>query len=358
MRIYIDEAGSFVPSSIPASSFSLVLALVIPTLREDELFFEFLRLRDRWSSKEIEMKGSRLDEKQAAEVVNLLARFDVLMNFAAVDMLTHGKEVVDSFKARQADAITAHVTRDHYPDLVQHLVLIERSIRAMSNQLFVQAELTIGLILKVVQNAILYYVQREPKELGEIAWTIDRKDRTITEMEETWTTLILPAAEHHFVNKPLISLIGADYSHFENRYEVELATNKDMADHVEWVRETFGDRGLPRSGRVIDAKLLLTEQQKFGDSRDSLGLQLADTLANILRRALNKRLQEPGWRDLGKLVVHDPQPGWFLQLGRDMDRRPVPDDVLPVWEALTSQSKSMVYGKFIPGPEPSTQAAT
>lgn len=360
MRIYIDEAGSFVPSPSSASSFSIVLTLVVPTSSEQELFFEFLRLRDSWPSHEIEIKGSSLEEKQAAEVISLLARFDVLMNFASVDTLTHSKEVVDSFKARQADVVTAHVTREHYPDVVHHLALLERSIRGMSNQLFIQAELTIGLILKILRNATLYYVQRQPVELGQIAWIIDRKDRTITEMEETWSTLILPFTESHFVNEPLVSLRGADYSHFDNRYTVELADNPEMANHVDWVRETFGTKGseLPRlSGRVIDAKALLTGELKFGDSRDLLGLQLADMLANILRRALNKRLQEPGWHDLGKLVIGDPKPGWFLQLGRDVDSRPVPDDVLPVWRALTTQTKSMVYDKFIPRRDPSTQAA-
>jgi hypothetical protein len=44
MRIYIDEAGAFVPPNPPHSSFSLVLALIIPTVSERELFYEFLRL--------------------------------------------------------------------------------------------------------------------------------------------------------------------------------------------------------------------------------------------------------------------------------------------------------------------------
>jgi len=50
--------------------------------------------------------------------------------------------------------------------------------------------------------------ERQPKELGEIAWIIDRKDRTITEMEETWTTLILPMSEYHFAKNPLNAIIS------------------------------------------------------------------------------------------------------------------------------------------------------
>jgi hypothetical protein len=341
MRIYIDEAGSFVGPPNPASSFSLVLALVVPAACEDELFYEFLRLRDSWPLRGIEIKGSSLDEKQAAEVVSLLARYDILVEFVAVDMMSPPKAVIDDFKARQADAITAHITRDHRPELILQMIGIERTIREMPNQLFAQAHLTILLVLRVVQNAILYFVQRQPKELGDIAWIIDRKNHTITEMEETWTTIILPIGEGHFMKEPFIAFIGADYSFFA-RYQVDLAADEKMARHVDWAHETYGGRKSSRTGRTIDAKRLLTEQRKFADSRDSLGLQLADILASILRRALNNRLGPSGWAGLGKLVVHDPKPGWFVQLGEGIASYSMPDNAVKVWRALKAQSKSMV----------------
>ncbi|MBZ5660972.1 MAG: DUF3800 domain-containing protein [Acidobacteriia bacterium] len=341
MRIYIDEAGSFIWPPNPANSFSLVLALVVPAVFEDELFYEFLRLRDSWPARGIEIKGSSLDEKQAAEVVSLLTRYDVLMDFVAVDMITHPKVLIDDFKVRQADAITAHVTRDHRPELILQLIGMERTLREMPNQLFVQAELTIQLVLNVMQSAILYFVQRQPKELGDVAWIVDRKNHTITEMEETWTTIILPAGESHFMKEPFIALIGADYSFFE-RYEVDLAADEKMASHVDWAHKTYGQRGSSRTGRVIDAKRLLTEQLKFADSRDSLGLQLADILASILRRALNNRLGTSGWAGLGKLVVHDPEPGWFVQLGEGIVSYSVPDRAVKVWRTLKARSKPMV----------------
>ena len=39
-------------------------------------------------------------------------------------------------------------------------------------------------------------------------------------MEDTWSTLILPMSESHFVTKPLVCLRGADYSHFDARYGI------------------------------------------------------------------------------------------------------------------------------------------
>jgi hypothetical protein len=86
------------------------------------------------------------------------------------------------------------------------------AIRRMLNQLFLQAFVLIELVLKVIEESTLYYVQRLPEELGNIVWTIDQKNRTITEMEKTWSTLILPMSENRFAKEPLITLREADYS--------------------------------------------------------------------------------------------------------------------------------------------------
>jgi hypothetical protein len=61
---------------------------------------------------------------------------------------------------------------------------------------------------------------------------------------------------------------------------------------------------------------ILKDQLKFENSRDSLGLQLADMLATILRRALNNRLQYSGWKDFGGLLVRHKDLGHgFIAVG-------------------------------------------
>ncbi len=340
MRIYIDEAGIFVPPTGQQSSYSLVLALVIPSGCEVNLFYEFLRLRDSWPKHEIEIKGSSLDEKQAAQVIELLASFDVVVDFVAIDMALHPMTIVDDFKRRQAEAITAHVTREHHAEMVFELVQLEHTISSMPNQLFVQTELTITLILNILQIATLYFVQRQPAELGDIAWIVDRKGHTLTEMEKAWSTMILPTSENYFMKKPLIFLKEGDYSHFA-RYETDLSVDRDMARHIEWMNTIYGKQEVPRKSKVINAKRLLKEQLEFADSRNSLGLQLADMLASILRRALNDHMRKSGWKDFGKLVVHDPKPGWFSRLGPETTEPPWPQTVIDVWDALKSLSKPM-----------------
>ena len=344
MRIFIDEAGPFLPPTSSASSYSLVLALIVPHSSETELFYQFLRLRDSWPKQQIEIKGSTLDESRSAQVIDLLSSFDVVVDFVAVDMALHAKNVVETFKSAQAAAITARVTREYKSEMVFELVQLEQTIRAMPNQLFVQAELNIKLIIDVLQIALLYYVQRKPEELGDIAWEIDGKGRTPTEMEETWSTLVLPASESHFMKTPLIFLKEADYSHFA-RYETDPATDEDMARHIEWLAAAHGKPELAQKGTVVNSRRLLTEQRTFGDSFNSLGLQLADMVASILRRGLNGKLQKSGWKNIGKLVVRQSRPGWLSRLGPETDAPPFPRTVVEIWDELTASAKSMLLDK-------------
>ena len=76
--------------------------------------------------------------------------------------------------------MTANITREHHPGPIPHLHELGEAVRAMPNQLFLQAFATWELIIKTIREGTLYYVQRQPQELGDIGWVIDRKDRTIS----------------------------------------------------------------------------------------------------------------------------------------------------------------------------------
>ena len=86
MRIYIDEAGPFIPPHQPRSSFSLVLSLIVPTAVEKDLFYDFLRLRDTWPNQDVEIKDSSLDESQVSQVISLLLRYETLIQFIGLDL--------------------------------------------------------------------------------------------------------------------------------------------------------------------------------------------------------------------------------------------------------------------------------
>jgi hypothetical protein len=343
MRIYIDEAGLFVPPKPPRSSYSLVLALVVPSAIEGELFYEFLRLRDTWPNQRVEIKGSSLDESHAAQLISLLLRYDVLVEFIALDTNTHPDALTLDFKNRQADAVTANITREHHPGPIPHMHALGEAVRAMPNQLFLQAFATWELIIRTIREGTLYYVQRQPAELGDIGWVVDRKDRTITEMEKTWSTLILPMGESAFGKEPLGGIEGEDYSYFDSRYGVNEATaDPETLSHLQWVNSVYGRSEEEGDRAPIDAKKLLSEQLTFEDSRDSLGLQLADMLAAILRRALNSRLQLSGWQDFGGLLIRHRNPGTgFIQLGNS-NRTDMVGHVAEICKVLDGKAKGML----------------
>lgn len=355
MRIYIDEAGPFVPPNRPRSLFSVVLALIIPTAIEKDLFYEFLRLRDTWPNQNVEIKGSGLDESQAAQVISLVLKYDTLVQFIALDANTHPDSVVEDFKNQQADAVTANITREHHPGPIPHLHQLGEAVRAMPNQLFLQAFATWELIIRTIREGTLYFVQRQPKELGDIGWVIDRKDRTITQMEDTWSTLILPLGESAFAREPLICIMEEDYSHFNARYGFTEATaDPQMLRHIRWLSSVYGKPTRSNESMGINAKLLLTEQRTFQDSSNSLGLQLSDMLAAILRRALNDRLQFRGWKDFGGLLVRQPQAGdRFIQLGPGVDI-PMLGHTRKVCQALHSKAKDVVAERNLKAGMPHT----
>jgi hypothetical protein len=342
MRIYIDEAGSFVPPNPPRSSFSLVLAHLIPTAIEQELHYEFLRLRDTWPNQSVEIKGSSLNESQAAQLIKLVLQYDTLVQFIALDTNAHPDSLVANFKNRQADGVTQNITRDHHPGPIPHLHQLGEAVRSLSNQLFLQVFATWELMIDAIREGTLYYVQRMPQELGDIAWIIDRKDRSITQMEETWSTLILPMGESAFAKEPLVCIEGEDYSYYEAKYGFTAETaDPETLRHSKWVSSAYGIP--PREKDVIgNWKRLLTEQRTFEDSSKSLGLQLADMLASILRRALNDRIQFEGWKDFGGLLVRHHNPGaGFIQLGPGTDT-PMMGHAKAVCRVLDSKAKCMI----------------
>lgn len=356
MRIYIDEAGSFIPPTPRQPLYSLVLALIIPTAIEEDLLYEFLRLRDTWPNQDVEIKGSSLDESQAAQVISLVLRYDTLVQFIALDANSHPDSVIEDFKNRQADAVTANITREHHPGPIPHWHQLGEAVRTMPNQLFLQAFATWELIIRTIREGTLYFVQRQPEELGNISWVIDRKDKTTTEMEDTWSTLILPYSESAFALESLACIKGEDYSHFDARYGVtERTADAEMLRHIQWLGSVYGKSMKSKGTAGINARRLLTEQRTFQDSRDSLGLQLCDMLSTILRRALNDRLQLHGWKDFGGLLVRHGQPGeGFIQLGPGNPDIPMLGHARQVCKILDARAKSMIAERNRNAEMPST----
>jgi hypothetical protein len=259
-----------------------------------------------------------------------------------IDMGLHDVACVADFKERQAVAVTARMTTEHQPTMVREMEGIRDAFRTMSNQLFVQAFLTMRLVIKTCDTAQLYYVQRSPQELGSFTWVIDRKDHDLTTMEKTWSKFILPQGETESAGKPARRLIDCDYSHFA-KYEVhEPTASPDWARKMRWMRETHGLKHPPGQLRVINWQKLLSEDRTFEDSAKSLGLQLADITATSLRRALNGNLQQAGWEGFGRLFIHKNDELPFCMIGSTPRKTRLEPPARDVWGILSRHARNMI----------------
>ncbi len=319
-----------------------MLALIVPSAAQPELFYQFLRLRDAWPRQAVEIKGSKLDEAQTAQVISLLASHGSIAEYYAIDMVFHPNDVIDELKERQAAAITANLTSEHSGQVVRTAHDDANAIRSLANPLFVQAFMCIQLVLDMLDILINWFAQRRPEELERFAWIIDRKDQTETRMERLWSTLMMPIGESRSAKQPYARVHGFDYTYFA-KFEVDETTaTEEMKRHASWIRKTLLE-SQARPLRFIDAKRIWTEERMFEDSKNSLGLQLADIVATTLCRALNGNLQQSGWKPLSRLLIRKGTAP-FLQLGKAAGGRHAPLErrAAGVWRILHTNSLEMI----------------
>ena len=126
-----------------------------------------------------------------------------------------------------------------------------------------------------------------------------------------------------------------------------------MNRHLQWTREAYRIPDVDHAPG-LNAGLLLTEQLDFADSASSLGLQLADMLAAILRRALNDRLQAPGWEKFGRLLIADRSTPFFQFSPPDGRSPQMRGQIEKVWPALKTGNKEMLVKPKGHGVQPDT----
>lgn len=298
MHIYIDESGTFTVPTVQKRSVSCVAALILPSSENDEILEEFDEMRSRWLPGlpvGAEIKGSQLSEVQVAEVITFLRSHDVLVEIVMIDTGIHTQQQITDVRMEQADAITRHITPEYPPDGARWLRGLGNILREMKNPLFTQAFLTFSLVENVVRHGTLYYSQRIPEELGEFHWFVDAKQTGVTRYEFLWTELMMPITQSRSTEENFITLEPphGDYSHFE-RFGVD---EESVPEHMKPFLT-----GRPRASG-FDFRSIMREHFIFEDSRRSLGLQLADIIANAMRRACNGNLRRRGWKNLGSLIV-------------------------------------------------------
>ncbi|HEY3332515.1 MAG TPA: DUF3800 domain-containing protein [Capsulimonadaceae bacterium] len=283
MEIYIDESGNFAPrESTPWAS--CVAAMTVPSKKSELIFEEFIALKSKWNLGEGEIKGHRLGEGEISQTIGLLKRHDVLLHIGVFDGGSHKKSDVAGFREVQAAKVCANLGPEHHPDLVEEMKDIEAQTARMSLPLFAQMITTVKLFNKIIEESPMYFVQRDPEELGHFKFVIDAKDTSLTTSERVWSVL-LPMFMHRSVE--LVCIEGFDYSHFDAAYGVELADNP-----------------VDSTVKACSLGKLLKDDFNFKNSESDIGLQIVDILANGFCRALNRQLKQDGRGEFGALMIN------------------------------------------------------
>lgn len=291
MNIYIDEAGSFVKPPENKCAISAVGALVLPENKTKIIFSKFDALKNKWGYKDTEVKGSQLDEFQINSVIEILQKYNVMFEVVATDMNIQDDKKVTAHKLDRAHKMVSCITEEFNDILVANLHKTKEEIESLPNQLYMQASLTIELLIQVFQKTMLYYSLRKPKELEFFNWVVDAKNQNITTCEKIWNTLVLPLAQSQSFENPLLMIKEGDYSYFFK--------NRESGDIPNYLTKHMGTKD-PNDFFELNS---VYSNIKFENSKDHIGVQLADILTTAIRRSMIGNLQKSGWKNFRNIMI-------------------------------------------------------
>lgn len=294
MHIFIDESGTFTGVGAAAPAVSTLGALIMPSHRLPKLFKKYGRLRSNLPTRKGEVKGSLLDERQVAAVIEILRINGALFCASMIDLANHSAEDIAQHRARRSADLAANLTDGHTQELRDSVSALQTRMAGFSDQLYVQGAVMIDLLYNVMQDMIVYHCQRFPKELGEFHWVIDAKNPgAVTSWEDWWSKTLVIWLQAISLVKPGVMLPGGDYRHFRRFIFDELP---------EYLRDVAppADRS---QGAGVDLQKMFGESFRFS-SEPEAGLELVDIVTNALRRGLIGNLGEAGWLPLRGLMIH------------------------------------------------------
>lgn len=294
MHIFIDESGSVGEIGVGASIFA-VGALIVPESKWDKLRTAYARIRPHLPQEKGEVKGRKLDEAQAAEVLQLLRRHEALFETTVIDLGMHTPEIIARHQARQGEGMTNNLTSDHHPSVKDAVWKARKQLEGFKPPQYVQAILTFLLVRDVLKIAPNYYAQRRPRELATFRWVIDAKgtSETPTAWETWWSTFIMPWMQTELLQNPISWYREANFRHME-RFETE---------PTEFFAALLPPDPEGKRAKPLNLKLILGENFCFSYQVEP-GLELVDIVTTTLRRALRGHMRPEGWKPLRDLLVN------------------------------------------------------
>ena len=98
MHIFVDESGNFIRQLGSPADVSCMAALVVPDAELEGALEAFRSLKDKWGVGSSEIKGSSINESQAAQLVDTLRNYDVILIPVVMDLGLHAPNDVESHR--------------------------------------------------------------------------------------------------------------------------------------------------------------------------------------------------------------------------------------------------------------------
>lgn len=308
MNIFIDESGSFV-NSTENGSWNTVVAYLSPECdrrRLQGILTKLKRSVGKYPKDEIKLK--HLDELQYFRFLKEINNLNGALFSVATDAGINDINYIAEHQRIQAEKIVKYKDKMLHESARDGLQELSNKIRSLPAQLYVQLFCQINLIAAIIERGILYFVQRQLKSLGNFRWRIDQKNSDRSQYEKAFETMIPGILQTISLSKPMITLNGADYSAF-SKFDFP-ANSKPM-----YLKEAYGI-SINESESATNIGLLMTENLEFVDSKNNIGVQIADLLASGLRRTLRMGFSDnyEASKFLGGLMIENLEEKQSLQL--------------------------------------------
>lgn len=328
MKIYIDESGLFDAHTKMEridKAWCAVGALTVPHFSEKQVQAALAELkRDLGIEPHEEIKNPR-PSPDSPEFIKFLEKLKKAK--CTLHAVTTNRFLFDDQKTK-AHKQSQIAGRENYLKLVKPemegqsfmllrqeadriIQLIQKSSIQEYNQIIFQA----ALVAFMLDKALTFYAIHAPKELSRFSWVIDQKNREMKVFETLYLALMPPFVQANFKIEPRGIPVTAknDHRYFLKNYGGSTPfapmSREELAERKKIYGMDYSE--ITSSMMSFNFQKLLDHDSKFADSKETLGLQVADLVISGLNRLLKGNVDDPAKsaKVFGPLILNAPRLG-------------------------------------------------
>lgn len=277
MEISIDESGSFTTNATDEGAWSVVVAYVTPETEKKHYRNILQKLKAKCKAGTGEIKLYQIDETDYFSFLSELGKLKGILFSVATDSAFNNIEFIKRHQETHVQAIISGIPGMRYEEGKLGLKRLAKELSKTPPQLYVQLTCQVLLILKIIENAVNYFVQRNHNTLSSFKWRVDQKDPNFkTDFESAFEKFTPALLQTFSLESPLGLFSGFNYTKMKDFF-YKPGNIPDFL--IERKPELLNEPGL-------NIQKVFRDDIKFINSKDHDGIQIADLLASGVRRLL------------------------------------------------------------------------